>query len=144
FAEHSQAVAAVTSPEYTALFSEHVPGLRWLAVTQRQWDGAPLAIPFGTDAFAALDGDPAELPALAPNPWRYGSVQYTSGTTSRPKGVLWTHGNALVGAQNSALHERLTADSVHLVTMPQFHTNARTYSILPALWAGASVVLTPK
>ncbi|MDP3139992.1 MAG: AMP-binding protein [Burkholderiaceae bacterium] len=144
FAEHSRAVGAITSPEYAGLFSQHVRGLRWLAVTARAWDGAPVDQPLGQDAFAALDGDPDSLPKLAQDAWRPGSVQYTSGTTSRPKGVLWTHGNSLCGAQGSAFHERLTPDSVHLVTMPQFHTNARTYSILPALWVGATVLLTPK
>lgn len=145
FAEHCRAVAAVTSPEYLPLFERHAGQLRWVAVTDRQWDGTLLPVPSGAVAFNAIDGDPAAgLEALPVTPWRYGSVQYTSGTTSRPKGVLWTHGNALCAAQACALHQRLSADSVHLVTMPQFHTNARTYSILPAMWVGGSVVLTPK
>ena len=78
------------------------------------------------------------------DPWRPGSVQYTSGTTSRPKGVLWTHGNALWGARTSAIHENLNENDIHLVSMPSFHTNARTYSILPAMWAGGTVVLMPR
>ena len=144
YAEQSRAVAAIAGPEYRALFSENIFGLRWLAFTERRWDGAMIGVPAGELALNAIDGDPAVLPELRRDPWRYGSVQYTSGTTSRPKGVLWTHGNALWGAQSTAFHERLTSDSVHLVTMPQFHTNARNYSILPTLWVGGTVVLTPK
>ena len=71
-------------------------------------------------------------------------MQYTSGTTSRPKGVLWTHGNALWGARTSAIHENLNENDIHLVMMPSFHTNARTYSILPTMWAGGTVVLMPR
>ena len=71
-------------------------------------------------------------------------MQYTSGTTSRPKGVLWTHGNALWGARTSAIHENLNETDIHLVMMPSFHTNARTYSILPTMWTGGTVVLMPK
>jgi crotonobetaine/carnitine-CoA ligase len=62
-------------------------------------------------------------------------VQYTSGTTSRPKGVLWTHANALWGARINATHEDLRADDVHMVTLPLFHTNAQAYSMLATLWA---------
>ena len=94
--------------------------------------------------FADLDGDPADLPKIAADPWRPGSVQYTSGTTSRPKGVLWTHGNALWGARTGAIHENLNENDVHIVMMPSFHTNARTYSILPTIWTGGTVVLTPR
>ena len=40
-------------------------------------------------------------------------------------------------------HEGLTENDVHLVMMPSFHTNARTYSILPTMWVGGTVVLMP-
>jgi crotonobetaine/carnitine-CoA ligase len=72
------------------------------------------------------------------------SVQYTSGTTSRPKGVLWTHANALWGAKVNAVHEDLHADDCHLTYMPLFHTNALAYSMLASLWVGARFVLLPK
>ena len=65
-------------------------------------------------------------------------MQYTSGTTSRPKAVLWTHANALWGARINAVHEDLQASDVHLVHMPLFHTNAQAYSVLATLWAQGS------
>ena len=71
-------------------------------------------------------------------------MQYTSGTTSRPKGVVWTHANALWGARVCAAHEDLREDDVHLTTMPLFHTNAQAYSVLASLWVGATVVLQPR
>ena len=147
FAEHCRAVAAVTQADLAALVSRACRHIRWLAITDRTADGseAPANLkPERAASFAALDGDPATLPALAADPWRHGSVQYTSGTTSRPKGVLWTHGNALWGAKICAVHEGLQPTDVHLVQMPTFHTNARTYSILSSMWAGGTVVLMPK
>jgi crotonobetaine/carnitine-CoA ligase len=147
FADHCNAVAAITQPELADTVAAHAKHIKWLAVTEHLVDGdAPPAIltPGRSDAFASLDGDPSDLPPLEADPWRPGSVQYTSGTTSRPKGVLWTHGNALWGARTSAIHENLNENDIHLVSMPTFHTNARTYSILPTMWAGGTVVLTPR
>jgi crotonobetaine/carnitine-CoA ligase len=71
-------------------------------------------------------------------------VQYTSGTTSRPKAVLWTHANALWGAKVNAAHEYLHAGDVHQIYLPLFHTNALAYSMLATLWVGASCVIQPR
>ena len=60
-------------------------------------------------------------------------MQYTSGTTSRPKAVLWSHANALWGARINAVHEDLRSNDVHLVHLPLFHTNAQAYSVLAAV-----------
>lgn len=147
FAAHCNAVAAITQPELAETVAQNAKGLRWLAVTDHLADGGepPANLrPGRDDSFSAIDADPADLPRLDADPWRPGSVQYTSGTTSRPKGVLWTQGNALWGARASAFNQGLTAADVHMVAMPTFHTNARTYSILPAMWAGGTVVLQPK
>ncbi|MDF3075865.1 MAG: AMP-dependent synthetase and ligase [Alphaproteobacteria bacterium] len=147
FADHCGAVAAVTQPELAGLVAQHAKNIKWLAVTENTVDGAPAdgsLKPEKALSFSQLDGDPADLPKLDADPWRAGSVQYTSGTTSRPKGVLWTQGNALWGARTSAVHQGLRADEVHLTMMPAFHTNARTYSILPTMWVGGTVVLQPR
>ncbi len=147
FADNCNAVAAITQPELAETVAAHAKRIKWLAVTEHLADGgaAPANLrPSKADAFSTLDGDPADLPKLEPDPWRHGSVQYTSGTTSRPKGVLWTHGNALWGARTSAIHENLNETDIHLVMMPSFHTNARTYSILPTMWTGGTVVLMPR
>lgn len=147
FAGHCGAVGAITQPELAETVAAHARDIKWLAVTEHLLEGGepPAALrPDRASAFSALDGDPADLPRLEADPWRPGSVQYTSGTTSRPKGVLWTQGNALWGARTSAIHEDLGPTDVHHVVMPSFHTNARTYSILPTMWAGGTVVLQPK
>lgn len=70
-------------------------------------------------------------------------IQYTSGSTARPKAVVWTHANYLWGAKVSAAHEEIRADDRHLTFLPLFHTNAQCYSVMASLWVGAAVVLVP-
>ena len=147
FAHNCNAVAAITQPELAEAVATNAKGIKWLAVTPHLADGseAPANLRSSKEnAFSSLDGDPSDQPRLEADPWRHGSVQYTSGTTSRPKGVLWTHGNALWGGRTTAIHQNLNETDVHLVMMPSFHTNARTYSILPTMWVGGTVVLMPK
>jgi crotonobetaine/carnitine-CoA ligase len=144
FAGHSGAVAAITQPRFAEVVNASSRDLKWIAQIDHD-NGIPAVTPLAkADRFAALlaSGDPA--PNLPPDPARPIGVQYTSGTTSRPKGVLWTHANALWGAQVNAIHEDLRPDDVHLIFLPLFHTNALAYSLLATLWAGGTAVLIPR
>ncbi|MEA2841407.1 MAG: carnitine-CoA ligase [Methylobacteriaceae bacterium] len=146
FAGHSGAVAAITQPRLAEIVNASSRDLNWIALIEHD-NGVPVSgsnAPAPGDSFAALLGDAALAPRLSPDPTRPVGVQYTSGTTSRPKGVLWTHANALWGAQVNALHEDLRAEDVHLIFLPLFHTNALAYSLLATLWAGATAVLMPR
>jgi fatty-acyl-CoA synthase len=51
------------------------------------------------------------------------SINYTSGTTGRPKGVMYTHRGAYLNALGELLHSGFTSDSVYLWTLPMFHCN---------------------
>jgi fatty-acyl-CoA synthase len=51
------------------------------------------------------------------------AVNYTSGTTGRPKGVMYTHRGAYLNATSIALEFGLAADSAYLWTLPMFHCN---------------------
>jgi crotonobetaine/carnitine-CoA ligase len=146
FAEHSGAVAAITQPRFAEIVNASSGDLNWIALIDHD-NGVPVIggnAPARADTFAALHGDAELAQILPPDPARPIGVQYTSGTTSRPKGVLWTHANALWGAQVNALHEDLRASDVHLIFLPLFHTNALAYSLLATLWAGATAVLMPR
>jgi crotonobetaine/carnitine-CoA ligase len=144
FASHSGAVGGITQPRFAELVAAAAPALKWLAVTDTD-NGAPPERPVGVgERFDAIDGDPARLAERAHDPWAPFGIQYTSGTTARPKAVLWTHANALWGAKVCAMHEDLREEDVHLVHLPLFHTNAQVYSVAAALWVGAAVVVMPR
>src|SRR6266540_4476558 len=51
------------------------------------------------------------------------SINYTSGTTGRPKGVMYTHRGAYLNALAELAHARLDCRSVYLWTLPMFHCN---------------------
>ena len=51
------------------------------------------------------------------------SINYTSGTTGRPKGVMYTHRGAYLNALAEMHHARLDSRSVYLWTLPMFHCN---------------------
>ncbi|MFD4559865.1 acyl--CoA ligase family protein [Streptomyces sp. NPDC058469] len=51
------------------------------------------------------------------------SINYTSGTTGRPKGVLYTHRGAYLNSFGEIIHSSHHQDSVYLWTLPMFHCN---------------------
>lgn len=142
YAEHSGAVAAITQPRFAERVASHCPHLNWLAVTSTDNGEAPAHATDRTSRFDDIDGEPPQR--HMPDPLAPCSVQFTSGTTARPKAVLWTHANALWGARINATHEDLRSDDVHLVHLPLFHTNAQAYSVLACLWVGATAVVVPR
>jgi fatty-acyl-CoA synthase len=54
---------------------------------------------------------------------RLTSINYTSGTTGRPKGVMYTHRGAMLNALGEIVVHGLSPDSVYLWTLPLFHCN---------------------
>ncbi|MCY3828513.1 MAG: AMP-binding protein [Rhodospirillaceae bacterium] len=146
FADHAGVAAAITQPALAARVRDFCTGLDWLAVTAHDGGVEPRDAdrPSGDERFEALFGDAAKAPAPAGDGRRPLAVHYTSGSTARPKGVVWTHDNVLWGGQVSANHERLTEADRHLVTLPLFHVVSGIYSTMASLWAGAEVVLQPR
>ncbi len=146
FADHCGAVAAITQPAYAEIIATHRRNLRWIAVISH--DAGTAAVQGHAaqraDGFEALFADSADRPRRATDPRAPCSVQYTSGTTSRPKAVLWTHANALWGAKVNAAHQDLHQGDVHQTYLPLFHTNALAYSMLASLWVGATCVIQPR
>lgn len=65
------------------------------------------------------------------------SINYTSGTTGRPKGVMYTHRGAHLNALNQVVHNRFTADSRYMWTLPMFHCNGWCHP-----WAVTAVAAT--
>jgi fatty-acyl-CoA synthase len=55
------------------------------------------------------------------------SINYTSGTTARPKGVMITHRNAYLNIVGTLIHQSITAKDRYLWTLPMFHANGWTF-----------------
>jgi len=61
------------------------------------------------------------------------AIMYTSGTTGRPKGAVWSHGNALSYAAMQVMEWGFTPDTVSLTSGPFYHVGAFENLLLPTL-----------
>ena len=101
-----------------------------------------LAVGGAPDAYerALDDADPAhEVAAVGPDDPML--LLYTSGTTGVPKGALLPHRKTLYNTLNAGLFFDLTQRDRVLVAVPLFHSFGLTILSIPALYAGATVVL---
>jgi fatty-acyl-CoA synthase len=55
------------------------------------------------------------------------SINYTSGTTSKPKGVMITHRNAYINVVGTLIHHPMSLADRYLWTLPMFHANGWTF-----------------
>lgn len=133
---------AITQPKLYSRVAEHCTGLEWIAVTATD-GGVPAEAPAGkAESFASLYGEP--MPRRAPDPAAPAMILFTTGSTARPKAVLWTHANILWGGKVGALEQGLRADDIYQVHLPLFHVVGFTWSLIPAYYAGATILLQPR
>ena len=69
------------------------------------------------------------------------TINYTSGTTSRPKGVMITHRNAYMNALGTLVHLPMTCADRYLWTLPMFHANGWTFTWAVTAVGGVHVCL---
>ena len=69
------------------------------------------------------------------------SINYTSGTTSRPKGVMITHRNAYMNAVGTLVHLPMRPRERYLWTLPMFHANGWTFTWIVTAVGGTHVCL---
>ncbi len=89
----------------------------------------------------ALSGQSVEPPDGAGSAEGVVQLLYTSGTTSRPKGVMLTNTCFIYGAEVFARCTGLRREDRHLVALPLFHAGAQCHALWPSLIAGASVAV---
>lgn len=74
-------------------------------------------------------------------PGEISAILYTSGTTSRAKGVMVTDANYVAVGEKMADHLAITSEDRWLIALPLFHANAQYYCVMSALARGGSIAL---
>jgi len=92
------------------------------------------------EAFIAT-GDPEMEWSLPDDEWRAISLNFTSGTTGDPKGVVYHHRGAYLNAVCNVLGWNMTHHPIYLWTLPMFHCNGWCFPWTIAAMAGTNVCL---
>jgi fatty-acyl-CoA synthase len=92
------------------------------------------------EAFLA-EGDPDFQWSLPDDEWRAISLNYTSGTTGDPKGVVYHHRGAYLNALSNAIGWNMRHHPVYLWTLPMFHCNGWCFPWTIAALAGTNICL---
>jgi len=95
----------------------------------------------GTDSWSAMLASTVDLMDASVDPHCVVNIQYTSGTTGSPKGVLLTHFNVVNNAWLTAKSLSVTEEDRVCQTFPLYHTAGYTCSALVALTSGATFVI---
>ena len=104
---------------------------------------APGPLQFGEPEYEDFlaEGDPDFTSSPPADEWAPIALNYTSGTTGNPKGVVYHHRGAFLNAMGNAILFGLGPHSVYLWTLPMFHCNGWTYTWGVTAVAGTHVCL---
>jgi fatty-acyl-CoA synthase len=140
--EHAQAKLLIADREFAPVVRDALRELNRPLPLVEIDDGAGGSLSGGTDYEAFLaEGDPAAEWAMPQDEWEPIALNYTSGTTGNPKGVVFHHRGAFLNAIGNAIAFGLGPHSVYLWTLPMFHCNGWTYPWAVTAVAGTHVCL---
>jgi fatty-acyl-CoA synthase len=138
---HGEAKLLLTDAEFAPVMREALAQLdrpiTVIDVLDPVFDGEPVRL--GEKDYEAFleEGAPDFAWRMPDDEWDAISLNYTSGTTGNPKGVVYSHRGAYLGAVGNPLVWSMPQNPTYLWTLPMFHCNGWTFP-----WAIAAVVGT--
>jgi fatty-acyl-CoA synthase len=114
---------------------DQLPGVRHFVA----FEGGPREGWLGYEEAVAAAGPDFSRPEIAETDLL--TINYTSGTTARPKGVMITHRNAALNTIGTLLHLPIAVGEPYLWTLPMFHANGWTYTWTVTAAAGVHICL---
>ena len=143
--EHGEAKVLLTDREFASVIAKALDLLQGPRpyVVEVEDDTAPEGAYLGDTGYEAFlaTGNPQYAWALPQDEWDAIALNYTSGTTGNPKGVVTHHRGAYLNAASNVISWSLPHHAVYLWTLPMFHCNGWCFPWTMALIAGTSVCL---
>jgi fatty-acyl-CoA synthase len=143
--QHGEAKVLVTDREFAAVVEKALAmvGAQRPFVIEVEDAAAPAGKQLGDVAYEAFvaAGDPLFAWRLPTDEWNAIALNYTSGTTGNPKGVVTHHRGAYLNAVSNVVTWAMPRHAVYLWTLPMFHCNGWCFPWTLALQAAASVCL---
>jgi len=140
---HGEARALIVDTEYAEVARRAVaeyPHLKLISV--HDLESAPAALPGAIDYEDFLAAAPARYDWQPPvDEWDAIALNYTSGTTGDPKGVVYHYRGAYLNAVSNILEWDMPKHPVYLWTLPMFHCNGWCFPWTVAARAGVNVCL---
>ncbi|MBT5006975.1 MAG: AMP-binding protein, partial [Halieaceae bacterium] len=146
--EHGEAKALLVDTEFSSMAKEALKQSgRDILVIDIQDTQGPGGERIGALTYDELlaQGDPEFAYTLPNDEWDALALNYTSGTTGRPKGVVYSHRGAWTNTVNDVITWEMPHHPVYLWTLPLFHCNGWCFPWTITLLAGTHVFLrSPK
>jgi fatty-acyl-CoA synthase len=139
--KHGAAKVLITDREFSGVIEKAAPKIAIIDVDDPEYSGPGRRLgDIDYEAFLQ-EGDPEYAWKWPEDEWHAISLNYTSGTTGDPKGVVYHHRGAYLNAVCNIVTWGMPQHSVYLWTLPMFHCNGWCFPWTMAANAGTNVCL---
>jgi fatty-acyl-CoA synthase len=146
---HGEAKVVIVDPEFSGVMKKALEiakkesGREFLVIDVEEKEFDVPGEKLGTLTYEKLlsEGDPQFIWQVPKDEWQAICLNYTSGTTGNPKGVVYHHRGAAINAVSNVLDWDMNRHPVYLWTLPMFHCNGWCFPWTIAARAGVNVCL---